>query len=149
MATGHGGSRKGAGRKVGAINKLTKIEKESLKTYCEETGADPFRYWADTLSDRVDARVIKSAIKAGLSEKEAFEIVYRTKERLKMSAAKNLAPFLMSPVKQEIGFDPETQEALLTFREQVEGKRKMVEERRNGAGADSSAIAERVDSSSN
>lgn len=109
-----GGKREGAGRKKGSVGKLVKIERALLIQYCEETGANPFTFWADILSDTVDPKLVESAVEAGLDRKAATREVLREHLRLKDSAAKNLAPYLLGQLRsQELTFtQPEAQEKL-------------------------------------
>ena len=97
MATG----KKTGGRQKGTPNKMTRIERSALISYCEQNGANPFKFWADILAGNIDPDHVKAGIDAGLSKTHAFKAVLECQLGFKNAAAKNLAPYLMPQLRQQ------------------------------------------------
>ena len=99
MANGHGGRRKGGGRKKGATNRISAIQKvvngqtrEELWAYCDSLGTNPFHVLADICADK----------KADI--------------RLRVQCASELAPFLLPKLRQVEAELGEKTRRILEFR---------------------------------
>ena len=88
------------GRNKGSPNRLCKIERHLLILYCEETGANPFAYWADILNGTLDQTFVDAVAATGVTKKEAARLVTEEMGRMRSEAARNLAPYLMPRLKQ-------------------------------------------------